>query len=406
MEASQDEIFSPQVKPLIQFLSTLQNEEELYSSSISKVCKVKNLVNGQFYALKKLSYRNSKGFHSNVKELLNEVEILTSMQHSNILEYMLSWIEIVPLSSKHSPVRKTLRKADTVKTLPTLNINEKRKKNVELILLSYNSKNSFQEFQDYPTFSKKELSDDQEIKIKDQTVKEIEEKLSSYHNRFRKLNLFILTELCPSTISLLLNSLKEENKNLNSLTKLDLCLQISKGIEYLHSKGLIHRDIKPSNIFIDSKFQIKIGDFGISKYCTRNELLNISPNLSNFLVKPNKGEEIPLISLSNSKLLNAENDKRETTFSDSRQATVNSEVEKVRVKSNSNERNSTEKKESMTKNIGTTLYAAPEQIKGSSYSTEVDIFSLGLSFIEIFYQMNTSHEKIITLKKAREGSLP
>jgi cell division cycle 2-like protein len=41
--------------------------------------------------------------------------------------------------------------------------------------------------------------------------------------------------------------------------------QLFLGINYLHTNNIIHRDIKPENILIDSRLNIKITDYGISK---------------------------------------------------------------------------------------------------------------------------------------------
>ncbi|QDV50583.1 serine/threonine protein kinase [Gimesia fumaroli] len=44
-----------------------------------------------------------------------------------------------------------------------------------------------------------------------------------------------------------------------------LLQQVSKAVEYLHSKEIIHRDLKPSNILIDENGMAYVTDFGLAK---------------------------------------------------------------------------------------------------------------------------------------------
>ena len=40
--------------------------------------------------------------------------------------------------------------------------------------------------------------------------------------------------------------------------------QITQGLNFLHSKGILHRDLKLGNMFLSDQMVVKIGDFGLA----------------------------------------------------------------------------------------------------------------------------------------------
>ncbi len=59
--------------------------------------------------------------------------------------------------------------------------------------------------------------------------------------------------------------------------KLDLALQIARGLEHAHQNSVIHRDVKPGNIQVLPGGKIKLVDFGIAKLASQHTTLTGRP---------------------------------------------------------------------------------------------------------------------------------
>uniref|UniRef100_A0A8C7T468 non-specific serine/threonine protein kinase n=2 Tax=Oncorhynchus mykiss TaxID=8022 RepID=A0A8C7T468_ONCMY len=165
--------------------------------------------------------------------------------------------------------------------------------------------------------------------------------------------LYIQMQLCERSLKdwILERTNKHTSQNpygaVDTKQTLSILHKILKGVEYIHSRGIMHRDLKPRNIFLRGhNYHVSIGDFGLA---CRDKMMD----------------------------------------------------DKEKPPSTSQNTGS-----SHTAGVGTFVYAAPEQLEGSHYDSNSDMYSIGVVAQELFQPFGTEMERVETLGDLREGKVP
>ncbi|KAG8558038.1 hypothetical protein GDO81_016832 [Engystomops pustulosus] len=346
------------------YLNEFEEIAQLGKGGYGKVYKVRNKLDSQFYAIKKILIK--KVSRRDCKKVLREVKVLAGLQHPNIVGYNTAWMEHVqPPNSKCKPIPSlqaikgaTNHKSEEINggiqsaessggsivfadsvdgEQPGTPVSQ----SVNMVSVD---KNKYYTESKMKNFS---MSDINPCANKDSNAN-----VRSCSSVCRKHD--TSQELCPRD-RCPFNSEDEMDDGSDSscdeeCPQKELCLhrhfELLEGVRYVHSMGVLHRDLKPRNIFLQGPdLHVRIGDFGLA---CRDIIQHSDPWLKN----------------------DGTNDSTHTS------------------------------------GVGTCMYAAQEQLKGSHYDFKSDMYSVGVILLELFHPFWTEMERHDVLTALSSGVIP
>ncbi|KAJ8530561.1 hypothetical protein ON010_g14349 [Phytophthora cinnamomi] len=392
------------------FVNEFEELSAIGKGGFGQVMLAENRLDGRKYAIKRVGLNLKNQTSKTLQKFLREVKILALLDHPNIVRYYQAWLEKVEeCAQRKTSVAPSSIASDTssfgglasAKNYSTSNllapISELEFSGNQRQLETFYSNGSLISDNDDDGFewergSSSGVEDENGWKEEDLVVQnkprtsnlpsrisssrspgDLGSEEDSSFNAAEKCDhwLYIQMQYCAGRN--LADYLAVPTRPMELSRMLKIFVQIASALAHVHSCGLIHRDLKPANIFVADveRDEIKLGDFGLSRYAANVNNLNASATLDDSQQGPPSSGGL-----------------RETPLSMSMWSNM----------SESNE---------VTAGVGTYLYASPEQVAGKKYNAKTDIYSLGMILFELCHErFGTTMERYITLRDARDSKFP
>ncbi|KAI1500944.1 anticodon binding domain of tRNAs-domain-containing protein [Biscogniauxia marginata] len=348
-------------------------EGRLGKGGFGEVVKARKKLDGQIYAIKKIAQRSQLS----LTEILKEVRMLSQLSHPAVVRYYNTWLEEVhDFSDSEGDSSTEDFNSERSKGTPSPNSGIQFTASTggldfissshPIIEFGYDESTSEEENEneanghghDYDDDDDDADEDDEDGVDSDEEISNVESVLADMpsprrvhsHNRHVKTVMYISMEYCDKRTlrDLIQRNLWKETEEIWRLFR-----QILEGLVHIHGLNIVHRDLKPENIFIGvgpaGVNNVKIGDFGLA-------------TTGHF------ADDKPVV------------DKPAAAIVDTND---------------------------MTRSIGTSYYVAPEvRSEGSgSYTSKVDMYSLGIIFFEMCYHPIVGMERADKLGKLGQHSV-
>jgi translation initiation factor 2-alpha kinase 1 len=415
--------------------------EKLGRGGYGSVFKVQNKLDGLYYALKKIQFRNTSA--QLLEKVLREVKTLALLNHPNIVRYHSAWLEEHDSSSLSSPL--------LVHEDNNLNNDNGHSENIRDAYKSKHDKKGDEFEATASEWSDEELnnnmsSDSMEqfnpFKLDDEvhvwpdmmdhvdpnvmrtqdngtnTKREAARNIPAPSKSNKRKNsgmsvttLFIVMQLYSTTLAQWLEA-RTDPAMVDPHQNIHIFKQICRGLQYIHSRGVIHRDLKPGNIFLSrvedgashcpghgaGEFLVCLGDFGLAIQSGTTASPTQSPFHASSFIAP--ASPTLMLTLSDSASSSDSSSQAYPILVNSPSTTPTCLTTPPSPLARSWEM------KKHTSAVGTLTYSSPEQRSKGIYNEKTDIFSLGIIFFELYYPCSTKMEKARVLADLRNRILP